>query len=66
MIKVGFSLSLSLSSKASLFDSSTVRLLNHSLHLPFVFHTVSNMSVCAFIVDNVIVGGFDSYMGFGH
>lgn len=66
LIKVGFSLSLSLSSEASLFDSSTVCLLNHSLHLPFVFYTVSNMSVCVFVVDNVIVGGFDSYMGFGH
>ena len=66
MIKVGFSLSSSLSSLASLFDPSTVCLLNHCLHLPFVFYTISNMSVCAFVVDNVIVGGFDSYMGFGH
>ena len=66
MFKVGFSLSLSLSLQASLFDSSTVCLLNHSLHLPIVFYTISNMSVCAFVVDNVIVGGFDSYMGFGH
>lgn len=46
MIEVGFSLSLSLSSEASLFDSSLVCLLNHSLHLPFVFYTISNMSIC--------------------